>query len=100
MTVTAEQKADNIMLSFTDKGYGIPTEDIPYIFDRFRRVEQHKEKATGTGLGLAITKALVEEHGGAITVDSVVGKGSTFTVVLPIGMRQAELQQHARKMGE
>ena len=100
VTVTAEQKADNVVLSFTDKGYGIPTEDIPYIFDRFRRVEQHKEKATGTGLGLAITKALVEEHGGAITVDSVVGKGSTFTVVLPMGMHQAELQQQARKMGE
>jgi two-component system, OmpR family, phosphate regulon sensor histidine kinase PhoR len=100
VTVTAEQKEDKVIVSFTDKGYGIPPEEIPYIFERFRRVEQHKEKATGTGLGLAITKALVEEHGGAITVDSVVGKGSTFTVLLPTGVHHAELLQHEARMVE
>jgi signal transduction histidine kinase len=91
--VHAEQKGDKVVISFTDTGYGIPTEDLPYIFDRFRRVEQQKEKATGTGLGLAITKALVEEHGGEIMVDSSVGKGSTFIVALPTGAHHGELLQ-------
>lgn len=100
VAVVAEQKEEKVVISFTDKGYGIPAEEIPYIFDRFRRVEQHKEKATGTGLGLAITKALVEEHGGAITVDSVVGKGSTFMIALPSGIHRAQLLQHETRMVE
>lgn len=54
--VTAEQKGANVVIHFTDTGYGVPAEELPYIFERFRRIEQHKEKATGTGLGLAITK--------------------------------------------
>jgi signal transduction histidine kinase len=100
VTVVAEQKEEKVVISFTDKGYGIPAEEIPYIFDRFRRVEQHKDKASGTGLGLAITKALVEEHGGAITVDSMVGKGSTFTVSLPTGIHHAQLLQQETRMVE
>lgn len=83
--VSAHQDGAQLVLHCTDTGYGIPQEELPYIFDRFRRVAQHKDKATGTGLGLAITKALVEEHGGEITVVSQVGKGSTFTVHLPVG---------------
>lgn len=91
--VRAEQKGDKVVIGFTDTGYGIPAEDLPYIFERFRRVEQHKDKATGTGLGLAITKALIEEHGGEIMVDSIAGKGSTFTVLLPTGVQHAEFVQ-------
>lgn len=82
--VHAYQQETEIVLHFTDTGYGIPEEELPYIFDRFRRVAQHKDKATGTGLGLSITKALVEEHGGKIAVVSQIGKGSTFTVHLPV----------------
>lgn len=100
VTVVAEQREEKVVISFTDRGYGIPTEEIPYIFERFRRVEQHKDKASGTGLGLAITKALVEEHGGAITVDSMVGKGSTFTISLPTGIYHAQLLQQETRMVE
>jgi len=72
------------IMHFADTGYGIPEHELPYIFDRFRRVEEHMEKATGSGLGLAITKALIEEHQGTISVISTVGQGSTFTVELPL----------------
>jgi signal transduction histidine kinase len=67
-----------------DNGYGIPAEDLPHIFDRFRRVASHKSRAVGTGLGLAIVKNLVEAHEGAIEVQSKVNAGSTFTVKLPL----------------
>jgi signal transduction histidine kinase len=67
-----------------DSGYGIPEEELPYIFDRFHRVAKHEGKAAGTGLGLAITKALVEAHDGTIAVTSQEGVGSTFTVSLPV----------------
>jgi signal transduction histidine kinase len=76
---------DDAIIKVLDTGYGIPAEELPYIFDRFRRVEQLKDKATGAGLGLAITKALVAEHNGEIIVQSEVGKGSLFTVRLPVG---------------
>ncbi|MEZ4674093.1 MAG: HAMP domain-containing sensor histidine kinase [Caldilineaceae bacterium] len=82
--VTLRQESGWAIMDFIDTGYGIPEHELPYIFDRFRRVEEHMEKATGSGLGLAITKALVEEHQGEISVTSVVGKGSTFTVHLPL----------------
>lgn len=71
------------LVKVIDTGYGIPADELPFIFERFRRVEQLKDKAVGTGLGLAITKALVEEHGGEISVTSSEGKGSCFTVRLP-----------------
>jgi two-component system phosphate regulon sensor histidine kinase PhoR len=78
------------VINVRDTGYGIPAGELPYIFDRFRRIEQHKDKAAGTGLGLAITKALVEEHQGEIIVQSEEGKGSLFTVRLPIGGLQED----------
>lgn len=67
-----------------DNGYGIPPEQLPYIFERFRRVPGHQRKATGTGLGLAIVKSLVEAHNGDITVTSEEDVGSTFTLKLPL----------------
>jgi signal transduction histidine kinase len=71
-----------------DNGYGIPPEQIPYIFERFRRVPGHQRKAMGTGLGLAIVKSLVEAHHGHISVVSQEDTGSTFTLKLPL---QAEI---------
>lgn len=73
----------NIVIDIEDTGYGIPAEELPYIFERFRRVEQLADKVTGTGLGLAITKALVEEHAGTISVTSEEGRGSLFKIMLP-----------------
>lgn len=71
-----------------DSGYGIPPEEIPFVFDRFHRVASHQKLAAGTGLGLAITKALVEAHEGTIEVASHKEQGSCFTAHLPILQRQ------------
>jgi signal transduction histidine kinase len=67
-----------------DNGYGIPPEQLPYIFERFRRVPGHQRRAMGTGLGLAIVKSLVEAHNGEIAVVSQEDVGSTFTFKLPL----------------
>ena len=67
-----------------DTGYGIPANELPYIFNRYRRVAGHKGRAVGTGLGLAIVKSLVEAHEGEVTVESEVNVGSTFTLKLPL----------------
>jgi signal transduction histidine kinase len=68
----------------TDTGYGIPADELPYIFDRFSRVKGHQNLAVGTGLGLAIVKSLIEAHNGEILVESEVDVGSTFTLKLPL----------------
>jgi signal transduction histidine kinase len=68
----------------TDTGYGIPPDELPYIFDRFSRVKGHQNLAVGTGLGLAIVKSLVDAHKGEIEVESEVDVGSTFILKLPL----------------
>ena len=74
-----------VWFSVSDRGIGIPPEDLPYIFERFRRVEKGAASTiSGTGLGLAIVKLLVEMHGGRIVVRSELRAGSTFIVYLPI----------------
>jgi signal transduction histidine kinase len=83
--IQAQMNPEHVAIDIKDNGYGIPNEELPFIFERFRRVEQLKDKAVGTGLGLAITQGLVKEHQGIITVQSEVGKGSIFTVRLPVG---------------
>jgi two-component system phosphate regulon sensor histidine kinase PhoR len=73
------------VLRISDTGEGIPTRDVDRVFERFYRVDTARARATGgTGLGLAIVKHVVESHGGAVTVQSELGAGSTFTVRLPI----------------
>jgi two-component system, OmpR family, sensor histidine kinase ArlS len=72
-----------IQIIIKDQGTGIPVEDFPHIFDRLYRVDKSRSRATGGfGLGLAIVKQLVEAHGGEITVESQVGKGTCFTIIL------------------
>jgi len=71
----------------TDTGPGIAPEDIPLLFEKYRRIE-HPEAQEGNGLGLFIVKALVEAHGGRIEVQSAPGQGSCFSVFLPLS--QAE----------
>ncbi len=73
-----------IILRIEDTGYGISAEALPSIFEHFKRATQHQDKAIGSGLGLAIVKGLVAAHQGEIAVESEVGKGSKFTVTLPI----------------
>ncbi len=71
-------------LTVTDTGIGIPEEELPYIFDRFFRGEKPRTmQISGTGLGLALLKEIVELHGGKVTVESEIDKGSIFTVWLP-----------------
>jgi len=81
--ISITSDGEHVTAAIRDTGYGISPEDLPLIFDRFRRVGESKDKSVGTGLGLAITQALVEEHDGEITVTSEVGKGSIFTVIIP-----------------
>ncbi|MGD2144386.1 MAG: HAMP domain-containing sensor histidine kinase, partial [Anaerolineae bacterium] len=72
-------------VTVADTGMGIPHEELPHIFDRFFRGEKPRTmQISGTGLGLAIVKEIVELHGGRVTVESEVGKGSSFTVWLPL----------------
>ena len=73
------------MLAIRDEGLGIPARDLPHIFERFRRGANVAGRFEGTGIGLAAARQIVEQHGGAITVESNVGRGSTFTVRLPLG---------------
>jgi signal transduction histidine kinase len=68
-----------------DTGAGIPAEQVPHLFRRFYQADnQEKASAKGTGLGLAISKEIVEAHGGSITCESVVGRGTVFTVTIPV----------------
>ena len=77
--------AEGITTSITDTGTGIPPEDIEHLFDRFYRVDRSRARQTGgSGLGLAIVKQLVEAQGGKVWVNSVMGKGSTFSFSLPL----------------
>jgi signal transduction histidine kinase len=81
--ISARMNGSHVTLDLEDNGYGIPADELPYIFDRFSRVAKHKSEAVGTGLGLAIVKNLVEAHEGQIEVTSTEGQGSTFSVTLP-----------------
>jgi signal transduction histidine kinase len=81
--ISADRVDEEIRVSVTDSGNGIAAEDLPLIFDRFFRAK-HLSRTEGLGLGLYITKMLVEAHGGRIHVDSELGKGSTFSLTLPI----------------
>ena len=83
--VTMKTDGRNAVFAVRDTGVGIPEEDAKHIFDRFYRVDKARSRETGgTGLGLSIVRQMVQLHRGEIKVDSVFGKGSTFTVTLPL----------------
>ena len=84
ITVTMKTTDDQMILSISDQGLGIPKQDLPRIFDRFYRVDRARSRAQGgTGLGLAIAKEIIKQHKGFIWAKSEYSKGSTFTIVLP-----------------
>lgn len=85
VNVEMGENAQNIQLEVSDTGIGVEDVDFPRIFDKFYRVKSEMTKnISGTGLGLSIVKSVVEAHRGAINVESKVGEGTTFTVLLPV----------------
>src|SRR5699024_1485241 len=77
-------KIVQVLISVSDEGIGIPTEDLAHIFDRFYRVDRARSRAMGgTGLGLAISREVIEQHGGEIWAESVDRNGTTFYIALP-----------------
>jgi len=81
--VKVEEKEDNVLISVTDTGVGISKEDLPFIFGDFYVGKSSHMVERGSGLGLAITRRIVEAHNGSISVESELGKGSTFVIRLP-----------------
>ncbi len=91
IAVVADQAETMARFYVRDTGLGIPPADLPYIFDKFYRVQSDdRQDIEGSGLGLAIVKAIVEQHNGQIAVESVIGRGTSFAVSLPRAMVPAD----------
>jgi PAS domain S-box-containing protein len=91
--VAVSEESGHAVLRVGDTGTGIPESELPLIFDRFHRVEGARGRTyEGTGIGLALVKELIELHKGEVSVESAIGKGTTFAVRLPFG--HAHLPQH------
>ena len=93
--ISAEQRDSQIAISVCDTGSGIPSEYLPHIFDKFVQVPD--APTGGAGLGLTISKSIVEAHGGQISVQSQVGRGTTFTFTLPLALASEATQETSRK---
>ncbi|MGA9378186.1 MAG: response regulator [Phormidium sp.] len=94
IAIKVEPAGDHVRLQIKDTGIGIRTEQIPHLFERFRQAEGSVNRSyEGSGLGLALVKELVELHGGQISVESIYGAGSTFTVWLQTGTAHLPLDQ-------
>jgi len=79
-----ENNRESVRITIQDSGKGIPPDDLPYIFERFYRVDKSRDRKTGgLGLGLAIVRKIIELHGGTIKAESVLNEGSTFYIVIP-----------------
>ena len=92
--ILSEQVPGYVKVAVVDDGIGIPLKDLPHIFDRFYQVESHlTRKHGGMGLGLSVAKMMVEMHGGRLWAESSEGKGSIFTMLLPLDSSQAQATQ-------
>ena len=86
LSVTPSPDGRSAIVAVSDTGVGVPAEELPRLFDRFHRIEgQGGRSIEGSGIGLALVSDLVKLHGGEISVESVPGRGTTFTVALPLG---------------
>ena len=82
--IALTERKDEIVISVSDNGIGIPKKDLPYVFDRFYRVDEARARKTGgTGLGLSIAQQIVQLHQGIIEVDSEIGRGTIVSIILP-----------------
>lgn len=84
VTIAAQTEEKHVKVSIRDEGIGIPPEDLPHVFDGFYRGKSGQEAAAGHGIGLAVARQIVQAHDGAVSVESMPGKGTTFVVSLPI----------------
>jgi two-component system phosphate regulon sensor histidine kinase PhoR len=92
VSISAKHCDRRLVIRVSDTGIGIPTNALPRIFDRFYRVSGPDTQISGAGLGLAIVKEVVDMHSGHIEVESEPGKGSTFTVYLPVRPQDTQAQ--------
>lgn len=91
ITLRADQVQQTVQISVQDTGEGIPPDKLPYIFERLYRVDQSRNGASDeSGLGLAIVKSIVEAHGGTVSAQSEVGKGTTIAIQFPKALIQAD----------
>ena len=95
ITLTAKEEDGRVMISVADNGCGISSDELPYIFDRFY---QAKNAGRGTGIGLAIVKAFTELHHGEVSATSIEGKGSTFTIHIPVRQKGEVTNQSTEKI--
>ncbi|SHH52244.1 two-component system histidine kinase PnpS [Tepidibacter thalassicus] len=87
ISIDVKKQKEYVIISISDNGIGIPKEAIPRIFERFYRVDKARSRDMGgTGLGLSIAKHIIEEHKGDISVESELGKGTTFKIKLPVNL--------------
>lgn len=86
ITLTTEERnsAPGVRVEISDEGIGIPTDDLPYVFEPFRRGSNVQRRIGGSGLGLVSARYILEQHGGSIQVNSSEGQGSTFSIWLPL----------------
>lgn len=86
ISVTMQEQQHQVVLLVSDTGIGIPEAELPHIFERFHRVSGASGRTyEGTGIGLSLVRELTELHGGTVSVESILGKGSTFRIVIPKG---------------
>ncbi len=94
IVVSVRQDGDMAIVAVADTGVGIPAAELPHVFERFHRIAGTPGRThEGTGIGLAFVKELVGLHGGEVRVDSVAGRGTTFSISLPLGTRHLPLKR-------
>jgi signal transduction histidine kinase len=88
VSINAKEQGDQVIISVTDKGVGIAQDDLPHLFEDFYVGKSKTEGERRSGVGLSLTRRIIEAHDGSISVESELGKGSVFTIHLPVTKKQ------------